>query len=602
MRILPAIFANACLAVSILGFGNLLKPLFPGNSSRVDRIVLTLIGGLGILGTLLFCIGQVWFSRTAIVLVLGVGILLSSKLIVRVIRERRQLVAGLQPPGLPLLIIAAVLLITVVGGLAMPTGDMNDDSIAYHYLGPTVWLRHEVIRAVPDELLTYFPVLMETQYAALMSIGGKRAPQLFSVTSFVVILLAGAALAIRMGLDQKGVWWVLALLAAMPVVYRGVYGGMVDAVFAAFVLLAARVAFDAEQLKDFVGLGIFCGFAIGLKFSGIVAFCILLFCTFLAVFWSKRCAPLRMLKYLGFTTVLAAAVASPFYLRNWILYGGPFYPPPPALLRIFPGTQIRPQALNELVTAVVDTGLGMGRSFLDFLLLPFNLTYHTANFRGAGGVGLVPFALAPFAFIRKPRDSFFIALTLFTFLEAVAWFLTPQVSRYLIPVYVLAAIFGVLGWQYVVRVSPRYGRALAGVAVAISILYGTWMTASERKEDVRAGLSAKFEEQRRLRETPYFESFEYINHQPSVQRILVLYPHVAAYFIEKDYVKPFGRWGEQTIPGAETASQVMEQLPSLHVTHVLDVRTRSGKFDLPENPPGLRKVFERENERVYEVE
>ncbi len=179
MRVLPAIFANVCLVLSMLGYGSLLKPLFPENSSRVDRIALTLIGGLGILGTLLFCIGQVWFSRTAIVLVLSAGILLSIKLLGRAVRERRQLLASLRPPSLPLAMVAGVFLITVVGGLALPTGDMNNDSIAYHYLGPTVWLRQEIVRPVPDEVLTYFPVLMETQYAALMSLGGQRAPHCF---------------------------------------------------------------------------------------------------------------------------------------------------------------------------------------------------------------------------------------------------------------------------------------------------------------------------------------------------------------------------------------------------------------------------------------
>ena len=124
---------------------------------------------------------------------------------------------------------------------------MNNDSVAYHYLGPTVWLRHGVIRAVPDEVLTYFPVVVETQYAALMTVGGQRAPQFFSAISFTLLLLMAAVVAIQMGLSHSEVWWAMAVIAAMPAVYRGVYGGMVDALFAAFLLAAARVAFDAER-------------------------------------------------------------------------------------------------------------------------------------------------------------------------------------------------------------------------------------------------------------------------------------------------------------------------------------------------------------------
>jgi hypothetical protein len=37
----------------------------------------------------------------------------------------------------------------------------------------------------------------------------------------------------------------------------------------------------------------------------------------------------------------------------------------------------------------------------------------------------------------------------------------------------------------------------------------------------------------------------------------------------------------------------MEQLPSLHVTHILDVEDGVEPFNLPENLPGLEIVFER---------
>jgi hypothetical protein len=78
--------------------------------------------------------------------------------------------------------------------------------------------------------------------------------------------------------------------------------------------------------------------------------------------------------------------------------------------------------------------------------------------------------------------------------------------------------------------------------------------------------------------------------------------NVAAYFIKKDYVKPFGRWGEQTVSGATNLSELIALLPSLHVTHVLDVRFEGGSFKLPEHPAGLTPVFERRNEVVYKTD
>jgi len=176
MRFLPAIFANIILAASALGFGSLLRPLFPEKFSEIDRFALTLLGGLGLLGTILFCVGQFWFSRSAIVLVLLAGVLLSVGKLPGALRKRRTVLAMGSPPIIPLAVISSVLIVTAIGGFAEPIGDMNSDAIAYHYHGPKVWLREAVIRPVPDEVLTSFPSVVETQFAALMSLGGPRAP------------------------------------------------------------------------------------------------------------------------------------------------------------------------------------------------------------------------------------------------------------------------------------------------------------------------------------------------------------------------------------------------------------------------------------------
>ena len=221
MSVLLAIVANIVLVISALGFGSLFHRLFPKTFSEIDCLIMTLLGGFGLLGTILFSVGQVWFSRSAILLILFAGALLSRKPVALACRVFMSIRAGNSRPILPVIIIFSVLLVTAVGGLALPTGDMNNDSIAYHYLGPKVWLREGVIRPVPDEVLTYFPVVAETQYAALMSIGGERAPGFFAVTSLASLLLIAASLAIRMGLDTSGALWTATLIGAMPAVYRG---------------------------------------------------------------------------------------------------------------------------------------------------------------------------------------------------------------------------------------------------------------------------------------------------------------------------------------------------------------------------------------------
>lgn len=106
----------------------------------------------------------------------------------------------------------------------------------------------------------------------------------------------------------------------------------------------------------------------------------------------------------------------------------------------------------------------MGRGFFSLFMLPFNLTFHPANFlNGAGGIGLVPLTFVPFCFRSYNWDQFAKKLALLGFLLTIAWFITMQESRYLIHVYVIAAIFGVAGWKYVLRVATRFGRILSAI-------------------------------------------------------------------------------------------------------------------------------------------
>jgi hypothetical protein len=333
-----------------------------------------------------------------------------------------------------------------------------------------------------------------------------------------------------------------------------------------------------------------------------MAWPLLIFCSFLVSVWARRRPLTVSLQSLGIASAVAVAVASPFYLRNWILYDCPIYPPPPVLLHFFSPKGLLPSVTKTLVDEVVARGGGMGRGPMAFFLLPFNMTYHAANFRGAGGIGLVPLALGPFGVIARRRDAFAKGVLLFAVLESAAWFVTAQESRYAISIYAISAMFGVLGWQYIARSGSRNARALSLVVVAISILYGAFILLPARMDEVHAALSRPFEAKWRMAETACAAGFDYINGESSVRRVLLLDEGIAPFFIDKPYVKPFGVWGERSVPGATDVPEVMLQLASLDVTHIFDYRPEAGSFRLPDHPLGLTLVFEREDQRIYRVD
>jgi hypothetical protein len=594
-----AILATAIVAIAALGAGHWIGRILPASFSRLDRLACCWLGGLGLLGIVLFLVGQIVFAPATILLVISIAVLSAVRPIMR------EIAAGtgrkVEVSVFPALTVAFVLILTGLGGLADIVGDVGNDAIAYHLLGPKVWLRNEIIRPVLDSCHTAFPATAEVVFGSAMLLGGPHGPGLMAVLTLSMMLLISGSIGIRSGLSHRGAWWVAAFIASMPAVYAGAHSGFVDVLYAGFILAAARVGFDARRLCDFVALGFFCGLAIATKYTGLLALPALVVsvCSYGAASFGIGRGP--RIGSLGVTAVTACLISAPFYLRNWILLGSPIYPPPPLLSSIFRVKYLSQGAVHSFHAYILQRGAGLGRGLRAYLLLPFNLTYHTSNFHGGGGIGLYALALGPIGLMLSRTNRFAKGLALLAWLLTTLWFVTQQESRFLIHVYVIGAVFAALAWQHVRSRGPRYSSRLAEVAIAISLTYGLFMITRTRAEDIRSVFSASFAEQRRQERIPYLDSFRYLNSNPAVKKVLILDRSVPTYYIDKGYIKPFGRWGEQTVPDVTNIQEALGRLSDLRISHVLDVNSEISGFQVHRNTPGLILVFERPQQRVYGV-
>ncbi|MFZ3214980.1 MAG: hypothetical protein WA192_02870 [Candidatus Acidiferrales bacterium] len=600
---LKALLALCALGAAGAGCGAWIAGALPRSTNRAERAGISLLGGLGLFSLALFLIGQVSFTRTIIVAALSVAILLAIRPLWRARRELRAIPRTARGELLlPGLIVALVLAITAIAGTAEMTGDWGQDAIAYHLVGPKVWLREGVIRPVPDNSYTAFPQIPETLFAVLMEVGGNRAPDFSSWLTLGLLLLVAAGLGMRVGLTAGQAWWVAAIVAAMPAVYTGAHACFIDALYAAFVLAAARIGFDARSRREWAVFGMFCGLAMGTKYTGVLAFFALAVCCVVMVAASEKAERAGAAKGLGLAVAVAGALASPFYIRNWIVLGCPIYPPPPGYEGFCSPKYFSREALQEFHEYIRQRGIGMGRGFFAFLELPFNLTYHTANFNGAGGIGLCPLGLAPFGIVALRRERFAKLLLLFGLLLTCLWFVTEQESRFLVHVYVLGAVFAVAGWSYVADNGGKLARGFAAALVAVSISYGLFMIERAQASGLRAVFSPQYAALRREREIPYLASFEYINSEPDVRKVLILDRTVPAYYCDKPYLKPVGQWDARSVPGAPTSLEALQHARELGVTDVLDVVSSLSGFQVKTPAPGLKLVFAAPEQRIYRVQ
>src|SRR6266436_9414729 len=571
---LRVVAATSLVAAAAAGLGTLVAALFPPRFSWFDRIACAWVGGVGLLGVILFVIGQVSFSISCLVFV-TIAAVLPALAVVLSRRERDLFFGGSRPrvPAIPAAVIVFVFLLTAVGGLAEITGDWGNDAISYHLEGPKVWLREGIVRPLPDSSHTAFPAVGEILFGTEMALGGREAPGFSAVFTLTLFYLIVGSLAVRSGLASTGAFWAVALVASMPAAYSGMHSGFVDGLYACFLLAAARVGLDAESTLDYAGFGLFCGLAMAAKYTGLMALPLLVFCTFFRRISSDPGTSGDAARKSAVSIVVACLVASPFYLRNWLQLGTPIYPPPPILSDYLAVKYLPHEAIQHFHEYIHQRGMGLGRGLIAYLLLPYNLTYHTSNFQGAGGIGLAPLAFGWLGILASWREPFARRLALIGFLLLLLWFITMQESRFLIPFYAISAVFAVLGWEFVEPLMAKRGRMLCATAIAISVAYGFTLMAKSRIADLRSVFSPVYAQQRRTSEIPEVENFDYMNHDPLVTRVLILDRFVPAYYSDRDYVKPFGQWGELLFIDASTPGDILRRVDELHPSHILDVQS-----------------------------
>lgn len=599
---MEAVVAVAFLGLASVGAGRWIAALLPESATVLDWAALLPLGGLGALGTLLFVVGQFAFSRAVIVGVLLIAAVFGIAPVAAALRAVPSLRSRDFAPRIAVALIVLVLLVTAIAGFAPITGGWENDAVAYHLLGPKVWLRDGVIRPVADNCHTAFPQILEVLFAALLAIGGERAPGLSAVLTLALLLLAAAAIARRAGLGARGGWWTAALCATMPAVYAGSHSTFVDVFYASLVLAAARIGLEAERRAAFAACGLFCGLAIGTKYTGILASAALLAVMLvLAVRGRARETAVASAEKLGIAAGVACVIGAAAYLRNWILLGSPVYPPPEFLLGAFHPKYLSAQAIHEFQAYILQRGAGLGRGPGALLRLPFQLTLHTSNFHGAGGIGLTPLALAPLGLLAARRNRFAKPLALLALLLTLEWFATQQESRFLIHVYAISAIFAVIGWRAVLAGRNRWSARLAAAVLALSVSYGCFMIVSGRQEDLHGAVSARYATKRQEQDIPFYASWAFLNRDGTVRKVLILDPSVPPYYLDKSYVKPFGQWGERTLPFATNSAEVLEHVHELGDTHVLDVNSSVQPFQVPQDFRGLTMVLDLGNQRVYRV-
>lgn len=425
------------------------------------------------------------------------------------------------------------------------TPPIQSDGLRYHLAAPQEYIKQHRIHYIPLSALSNSPFLVEMLFLYGRLLGGDLLAQLLHFSLWVLTIFLIRSFVLYFGGDGEnndrafpaknaaalvaglsfGSMPAVAILACWPFIDNGL-----AAYFLGFVFCLCLYRQKKESGLLLLS-GILGGAALGTKYTMVPM--ILLGCLIillLELFDRKFSisAPLKI----GFTALI---LALPWFLKNLIYTGNPFYP---LLYGIFGGRDWSPA--NATFYAAKAAGKGFGKSLPLLFLSPYNATFHWDKFEsfnpGPLFLFLIPFLLGSlFLLLRKDRRDIVIILISFSLFYYVIWFFGYQSNRFLIPFYGLSAILAGLLLLEIKRISLSASRIFSA-GLFLCLIYSSlwscrWILTEASPHPLPAFLGIESREEYLSEALDYYPGIRAVNDAlPPDETILCIGEHRAYYF------------------------------------------------------------------------
>lgn len=318
--LLVAAFLTLCLAVG----DRLISLVGPEDLEPVDRLLASVLVGGGGIAVLMLAAGLAGVLEPPVIL----GVLVLSGGWARRELARAPDLATRAVRDLPTPVLVVAGLVGAVLLFPALTSPADWDSLMYHLQIPDRFLSEGRIFLPPDNLHVAYVGLVHMLYLPLLAFGGSSAPALLSLAMGLLLPVAVYRLGRRVFGPETGEMsgvavWGTATLALVAATAR------VDVTTALFLVVAHSTLYDALAARDgrrrLMLAAAMLGLAVGVKYqAGAYVLALLPFVAWAAfrggsgddVGWQDALL-------LG---GIVALVASPWFVKNWILLDAPFYP------------------------------------------------------------------------------------------------------------------------------------------------------------------------------------------------------------------------------------------------------------------------------------
>jgi hypothetical protein len=409
------------------------------------------------------------------------------------------------------------------GFLLALTPEIGKDALIYHLAVPKQYLLHRGFFLIPGNVFAGYPLLGEMHYLLALFLQDDILARAMHYTVFCGIFLGIGLFSRSLMREQAFPALSMLIFASIPSVFFVSHMAYND-LFVTFFTLAAVYSFlrgsEGRTTEWLILCGVFSGAAAACKYTALLL--IPLGC--LGVLWLMarlKTGPLQALRHCAVYVSTAFIAGCPFYLKNWIVMGNPFYP---FFYEFFGGLLWDADQARLYDLFIRD--LGMGRSLTDYLILPWNISFRarmeSPQFDGI--LGPIFFFTLPFLIGKRRWETPVRVIIVYATVTFLFWASSAQQIRYLIPlVALLAIVAGAILTRYQDQ-KPIF--ALLVCITAGSLLFNGYHIFRDfmkvRPFAVVAGLESR--EAFLARMIPTYPMYRFVNQQlPPESHVLLIY-------------------------------------------------------------------------------
>jgi 4-amino-4-deoxy-L-arabinose transferase-like glycosyltransferase len=472
------------------------------------------------------------------------------------IRPLRNLWLEIQPVCRALLLLAMLIFILkAVHALAPP---VSYDALMYHLVAPQKMLEAGRVVPFPENWPANCPLTIQILFSIGLGFQGGSFARLLHLSLGIILLYAVYRSGRSLHSHNVGIFAVL-ILIGIPILPSWASWAYADMGWAIFELLTfiALLYWSRNHEKAWLYLAALCGgLSAGTKYLGLSAVGIGVIFIVLVLLRQGWKTTISTTFRFGLT---ATVVASPWYIKNLLLMGNPFFP------FIFGGEGWDSARVDLLVR--YHQSFGTGRTLRDYLLLPINIYIQQGRFSTFGGSIEIPSILFPLAILYPwKRNRCLDTLAILSVLRILIWAIGSQQIRHLLPAFPLLSLLTAYtiftsnndvlkkGWRWML------GIVLTGGMVATSLVYAAITMMTYRPLPVVIGQESEASFLRRNIQD--FGALEYAQeYLPSESKIFMLWDartyYCAGHCLPDDDHSHWSRLVQAT-EGVEDAAQAIK--------------------------------------------